>query len=232
MGEDPADVYMTGCPSIDLIPMVDLARPDDLFERYGGVGAEVHPNKPYIVVLQHPVTTEYGQGFAQVEQTLQAIDRIAMPTVWLWPNVDAGSDDISKGLRVYREQRSPDFVHFYRNFSAEDYLRLINGASCLVGNSSSGIREGAFLGVPVVNIGTRQQARERGPNVLDVGYDNQEIETAIRRQLAKGQYERSELFGDGKAGERIVEVLAKHEFKIQKRLTYSFVGSDARRALA
>ena len=110
-----------------------------------------------------------------------------MQTVWLWPNVDAGSDDISKGLRMYRERHKPKNIHFYKNFAVEDYARLLHNCACLIGNSSSALREGAFLGVPAVNIGTRQQGRERGHNVIDVGYEAGEIERAIRIQIQHGQ---------------------------------------------
>jgi UDP-N-acetylglucosamine 2-epimerase len=140
-----------------------------------------------------------------------------MQTVWLWPNVDAGSDDISKGLRIFREKDNPDYIHFYRNFSVEDYARLIYNCACLIGNSSSAIREGSFLGVPAVNIGSRQAGRERGPNVIDVDHDSGMIEDAIKKQLSHGKYERSFLYGDGKAGERIGEILANTSPVVQKR---------------
>jgi UDP-N-acetylglucosamine 2-epimerase len=143
-----------------------------------------------------------------------------MQTVWLWPNVDAGSDDISKGLRMYREKKNPEFIHFFRNFSVEDYARLIHNSACLVGNSSSALREGAFIGVPAVNIGTRQANREHGKNVIHVDYNSTEIQTAIKKQIENGRYERSTLFGDGRAGERIVEILCKTKINIQKHLHY------------
>lgn len=218
MGEDPEGVFWVGCPSIDLIPETDLTL-GDLFQRYTGVGAPIDPHRPYLVVVQHPVTTEYGHGTEQIWETLGAIATLRMQTVWLWPNVDAGSDDVSKGLRVFREQHRPDYIHFYRNFSPEDYLRLINHCSCLVGNSSSAIREGAYLGVPAVNIGTRQQGRERGPNVMDVPYDRTAILKAIERQLANGRYPADYTYGDGHAGERIARILAEYEPPIQKRLS-------------
>lgn len=220
MGEMPDTVHLSGCPSIDVIADLDLALPDDIFERYRGVGAPLDPRKPFLLVLQHPVTTEYGSGFDQVNATLEAVDRIRMQTVWIWPNVDAGSDEISKGLRVFREHRKPDYIHFYRNFTVEDYARVMNATACVVGNSSSGLREGAFLGVPVVNVGTRQQGRERGPNVIDAGYDADSIEAAIRRQVTHGRYESSDMFGDGTAGRQIAEALARADFRIQKRLNY------------
>lgn len=221
MGEAPDTVHFTGCPAIDLIAGIDLALPDDIFTRYKGVGAELAPTRPYLVVLQHPVTTEYGQGFTQINETLQAAARIGMPTAWLWPNVDAGSDDVSKGLRMYREREHPTWLHLYRNFAPEDYARLINNAACVVGNSSSGLREGAFLGVPVVNIGSRQGGREHGPNVVHAAYESRAIEAAVRKQVAHGRYPSSKMFGDGSAGRRIAEILASATFRIQKRLAYT-----------
>lgn len=220
MGEDPSTVYCTGCPAIDVVANIDLTLPQDIFKRYKGVGPDLDPNQPYLVVLQHPVTTEYGQGFYQINETLKAIKAIRMQTVWLWPNVDAGSDEISKGLRVFRERQKPDYIHFYRNFSVEDYARLISNAACLVGNSSSGLREGAYLGVPAVNIGSRQAGRENGDNIVHVDHDAKEIERVIRNQMEHGKYEMCTLFGDGKAGRRIAKILSEADIKIQKKLHY------------
>ena len=220
MGEEPERVHMTGCPAIDLIAGLDLTLPVDLFKNNKGVGAALDTNKPYLVVLQHPVTTEFGQGFEQVRETLAAVLALDMQTAWLWPNVDAGSDDISKGLRLHREHQGDGKLHFYRNFTPEDYTRLIGNAACLIGNSSSGLREGAFLGTPVVNIGTRQRNREHGPNVVHAAYDRVEIEAKARAQIAHGTYHCSPLFGDGSAGRRIADILANAEISVQKRLTY------------
>ena len=223
MGEAPDTVHLTGCPSIDVLADNDLALEPDIFKRYKGVGAEVDPAKPYIVVLQHPVTTEYGSGLAQINATLAAVDRIGrqgMQVIWLWPNVDAGSDDVAKGLRMFREKHNPDYLTLVRNFAVEDYAKVLNSASCLVGNSSSGIREGAFLGVPCVNIGSRQRGRERAANVVDVPHNGDAIFHAISRQIAHGRYPTSELFGDGKAGRRIADILARSPLRLQKSLNY------------
>ena len=220
MGEEPERVHMTGCPAIDLIAGLDLSLPEGLFKNNKGVGAALDTNKPYLVVLQHPVTTEFGQGFEQVRETLAAVLALDMQTAWLWPNVDAGSDDVSKGLRLHREHQGDGKLHFYRNFTPEDYARLIGNAACLIGNSSSGLREGAFLGTPVVNIGTRQRNREHGPNVVHAAYDRVEIEAKARAQIAHGTFHCSPLFGDGSAGRRIAGILANAEISVQKRLTY------------
>ena len=164
MGERPDTIHVAGCPSIDVLVENDLALPKDIFARNKGVGADLDISKPYVMVMQHPVTTEYGEGLTQIEATLKAVDRIGrqgMQVIWLWPNADAGSDDVAKGLRVFRENNDPDYLHLYRNFSPEDYARLLNNAVCMIGNSSSGLREAAYLGTPSVNIGTRQRGRDR-----------------------------------------------------------------------
>ena len=221
MGEDPEKVFLTGCPAIDIVAELDRKPPDDLLLRYGGVGPDLDIHKPYLVVLQHPVTTEFGSGMAQINETLAAVKAMGMQTVWLWPNVDAGSDEISKGLRMFRENEKPDWVHFYRNFSVEHYAQLIGNCACLIGNSSSGIREGSFLGVPAVNIGTRQANREQADNCINAGYNREEIEAAVRRHIDNGHYPTNTLYGDGKAGTRIADILANVDINIQKKLMYS-----------
>ena len=220
MGENADYVFNTGCPAIDAIASIDMTMPQDFFSRYGGVGYALDPAKPYIVVLQHPVTTEFGSGFAQINATLEAVQKSGMQTIWLWPNVDAGSDDISKGLRMFRERHRDVPLHFFRNFSVEDYARLINQSCCLIGNSSSGIRESAYLGVPSVNIGSRQQRRERGRNVVDVGYDANEIFAAIAKQLEHGRYQPDYLYGNGCSSDRIAKLLAEVDVPIQKTLQF------------
>jgi len=221
MGEDPATVVLTGCPSMDLLPPIaGEPLPPGFFERAGGVGPPVDPSAPYLVVMQHPVTTEFGEGLEQVRRTLEAVRRTGLQAVWFWPNVDAGSDDVSKGLRVFRERHPDAPVHFYRNMPPEAYARLIDNCACVVGNSSSALREGAFLGVPAVNVGTRQAGRERGPNAVDAPHDADAIHDAIRAQVAHGRYPRSALFGDGDAGRRIADALASCDPPLQKRLAY------------
>lgn len=220
MGEDKSKVFETGCPAMDLLCGIDLSLPSDFFARGGGVGPRIDASTPYLVVLQHPVTTEYERAEFQIEQTLMAVQRIAMQTIWLWPNVDAGSDHISKRLRMFRENNPQAQVHFVKNYPAEDYARLINNCACLIGNSSSAIREGAFLGVPAVNIGNRQRGREHGDNVVHAEYSTDDIAAKISEQLTHGRYKSSGLFGDGQAGKRIADILAKVDLSIQKRLCY------------
>ncbi len=223
MGEDPSTVFVTGCPSVDLAARVAARAGDapfDPFARYGGVGHTFDPGAGYLVVMQHPVTTEYQEALEQVNETLEAVAELDLPTFWFWPNVDAGSDRISKGIRHFRETHAVPRVYFFKNLAPEDFLRLLMGARCLVGNSSVGIRESAFLGLPVVNIGNRQAGRDRAGNVTDVGYDRAAIVEAVRAHLANGRYPSDPLYGDGTAGERVAEVLAACPLTVAKRITY------------
>jgi len=195
-------VTRVGSPSLDLLAGIDWSRKPDLMQKYGGVGPCLDLSQPYLVVLQHPVTTEYGATGSEIQATLDAVRDLRMQTVWFWPNVDAGQDAISEALRRFREIENPDYVHFFKNLSPEDFGRLLKGCSCLLGNTSAGIKEGAFLGVPYVCIGTRQNGREHGKNTVFVDYDTQQILSAVRYQL--GQiYEPDFTFGDGYASERI-----------------------------
>lgn len=222
MGEEHRKVYVTGCPSIDLAAEIadDPALNFNPFERYGGVGELNELTNGYLVVMQHPVTTEHEKARAHVLETLEAVYEINMPTLWFWPNVDAGSDGTSNGIRSFREKYKPENINFFKNMAPTDFLRLLYSSRCLVGNSSVGIRECSFLGVPVVNIGTRQQGRERGQNVIDVGYSRKAIKEAIERQLGNGRYSQDKLYGTGHAGKEISYVLADAPLEIEKRLTY------------
>jgi UDP-hydrolysing UDP-N-acetyl-D-glucosamine 2-epimerase len=223
MGETPDSVFVTGCPSIDIAAEV-LENPEmdfDPFRKYGGVGAPVDLSGGYLVVMQHPVTTEYEEARRQVTETLSAVHRVGLPTLWFWPNVDAGSDGMSKGIRAYRELEKPENIHFFKNMASADFLRLLYNSRGIVGNSSVGIRECSFLGVPAVNIGTRQAGRDRGCNVTDTDYRREEIEHSIREHLRNGRPQRDDLYGDGQAGRRIAELLNEVPLCTEKRLTYA-----------
>ena len=222
MGESAEAVFVTGCPSVDLAARsVADRRPLDPFAKYGGVGRRFDTRQEYLVVMQHPVTVEYADAGRQVSETLEAIRELNMPTFWFWPNVDAGSDQISKEIRRFREQDDLEGLFFFKNMTPEDFYKLIIDAKVLIGNSSVGIRESAYLGIPVVNIGTRQKGRERGRNVTDVGYDRREIVAAVRRQMElDDHYPSDPIYGDGSAGERIAELLATQPLVVDKRISY------------
>ena len=222
LGEDPGTVVVTGCPSIDIAAEVAASPAFDFdpFVKYGGVGPTTDLSKGYLVVMQHPVTTEYEEARQQVDETLYAVRDAGLPVLWFWPNVDAGSDGTSKGIRVFREKEKPGNFHLFRNMFPEDFLRLLVHATAIVGNSSVAIRECSYLGVPAVNIGSRQQGRERGKNVIDVDHDRTAIAAAIAEHRRRGKGPSDHLYGDGRAGARIADCLATTALTVEKRLTY------------
>ena len=222
MGENAERVFITGCPSIDIADEV-AENPEldfDPFKKYGGVGNITDISDGYIVAMQHPVTTEYGMSRAHVNETLNAVKDLDIPVFWFWPNVDAGADGTSKGIRAFREKNPDTKIHFFKSMEPMDFLKVLKNSKCLVGNSSVGIRESSYLGVPVVNIGSRQRGRERGRNVIDVDYDSGLIKTAIENQMNTGHYERDTIYGDGKAGEKIADLLASAPLTIDKIISY------------
>ncbi len=222
MGEDPDSVINTGCPSIDLAREIVAENTTDFdpVQKYGGVGRADNWRDGYLVVMQHPVTTEYAQAREDVWKTLEVIHEIGMPTFWFWPNVDAGADGTSNGIRSYRERHNPQNILFFKNMEPADFLRLIRNCRCLVGNSSVGIRESAYLGVPVVNIGTRQNRRLRGSNVIDTDYDKEQIRAAIQKHLQNRPPSGITIYGDGFSGERIARVLEEFPLHFHKTITY------------
>ena len=224
LGEVPARVFNVGCPSIDIAREVVLDRNAlesfNPFVDYTGVGDELDVSKPYLVVMQHPVTTEFGESCQQITATLNAVKSIDMQVFVMWPNPDTGTEGLSQGIRRFRELEKPKNFHFFKNMRPEDFLRLLKKSACLIGNSSVGIRECSYLGVPVVNIGTRQLDRQRGPNVIDTNSQEQEIVAAIRQQLSHGPYARTEVYGDGLSGAKAAQVLRDQSPPINKRIMY------------
>lgn len=221
LGEAEDSIYNTGCPSIDLaVPILSKNRLSfNPYHKYGGVGQEPEFKNGYIVVMQHPNTTVLDQNRAHIEETLKAIDELKIPAFWFWPNIDAGADGTSTGIRAYREYHDLEHVHFFKNMSSEDFLELIFNAKALVGNSSVGLREASFLGVPVINIGNRQHRRLRAENVIDVEPETTAIKQVVNLQIQK-KYSKSELYGNGNSGEKITEILSEVKLKFHKTITY------------
>ena len=222
LGELPESIHNVGCPRLDLVAeIIDNLDDVDMSPVFDeGVGDVINIKKPFIILSQHPVTTEYGAGEQQILNSLRAIKSTGLPAIVLWPNGDAGSEDIARGMRKFREHEDSGHFHYFKNLPIDVYIKLMKTTACLVGNSSSGIRDGAFIGTPSVNIGTRQNMRERGKNVIDVDNDQQQIYNGILRQLANGLYPSEAIYGDGKAGQRIADVLATCDWQIQKTITY------------
>jgi UDP-hydrolysing UDP-N-acetyl-D-glucosamine 2-epimerase len=216
LGEDPKSIFVTGCPSIDIVKQATDIPISKVLSKYKGVGKQINYDGDYILVSQHSVTTNYLKARDQILQTLIAVQNLDRQTIWLWPNIDSGSDAISKLLREFREQHAENKITFYRNFSAEDYARILRNCSCIIGNSSSGIRESAYLGTPSVIVGDRQFGREHGKNVIFVKHDSNEIFQAAVQQISHGKYESSDLFGTGNSGEKMISIIENFIPSIQK----------------
>ena len=222
LGEDPDYVFNTGCPSIDLAAEV-LQKPAldfNPYKLYGGNGSQPDYTNGYIVVMQHPVTTEFNEARFQAEETVEAVKEIKMPVFWFSPNADAGSDAFSNSIRAIKADANMKHVHFFDNMIPTDFLKLVYNAQCLVGNSSMGIRECSFMGIPVVNIGTRQEGRERAENVIEVNHSKEEILEAISYWKSNKRPLQSFIYGMGDAGERMAAVLAKVPLRFSKTLQF------------
>lgn len=206
----PETIHVVGSPSLDIIAEIELENLEPLtaFQETAGSGAQIDHEKPFVLVSQHPVVGEQDAADTQIAETAAAISDIGLPAIWILPNMDAGrtairhylEDNISRGFDVP--------VRLYPSMPLQVYARAMNACACLIGNSSSGIREATFLGVPTVNIGTRQTGRERGANVIDVSYDRKEITTAIAHQVSHGRYTQDLRYGDGHSGDHIAALLA------------------------
>ncbi|MBI4118602.1 MAG: UDP-N-acetylglucosamine 2-epimerase (hydrolyzing) [Parcubacteria group bacterium] len=201
MGEDPQYVFPVGCPSIDaLLSARDIAS-DQLKQELGGFDT----SKPFILIIQHTVTTEAGEVSGQIEETIQALKELDVPALLLYPNNDAGGRSIVQAI-----EGTP--IHRVRTLSYEVFANVLKRAGVLVGNSSTGIHEAATFRIPVVNIGNRQQGRMRPENVIDVANDRREIGEAVNRALTDRAFlEKVQTcdnpYGDGKSAARIVKVL-------------------------
>lgn len=210
MGRPKETVFHTGCPSIDILNKKSLELSEKTQIKINGVGIQIDWNKPFFLIVQHPVTTSYGNGKKQILETLAAAKTFKnYQKIVLWPNADAGSDDVSKGIREFREKNPDAAFAYFKNFSPEAYAKILNNSKCCIGNSSSFIREGSFLGCPVVLVGDRQQGREMGKNCIQSPYKKIKIIESIKKQLKAKKYPKEKIFSKKDAGKTIAKIIAK-----------------------
>ena len=219
MGERSDTILGTGCPSSDLALRIDRTLTDEIVNSKGG-GAHIDTTKPFLLVVFHPTTTQYGSEQEEMEQLLVSLEELHMPTIFLWPNIDAGADHISKAIRLFRDHRSPGWLRTLTNLTPENYLRVLAATASAIGNSSSFVRDASFLGTPVVLVGARQDGRETDAHVVRVPPIASVISEAVLAQLSHGRYAPSDLYGDGQVSERIAEALAFLKPYRQKKLAY------------
>jgi len=212
LGENPSYIFNVGCPSIDTIVQTPKVHKSILESKFN-----IDFSKPTILLIQHPVTTESNESNKQILNTINAIKELEVQALVALPNNDAGSSEIideikNSGLSWYASLSTQDFVNVYRNIDA------------IVGNSSSGIHESSTFGIPAVNIGTRQQDRERAKNVIDVSYEKESIKAGIEKALFDLNFREcvrniANPYGDGQSSKRIVKILKTIDLKgiVQKR---------------
>lgn len=221
MGERPESILGIGCPSSDIARVMDRSL-DPAIINSRGSGGKIDVSQPFLLVIFHPTTTEFGGERAQMEQLLQALHEVKHQTVLLWPNIDAGSDHVTRAIRHFRDLHKPEWLHTLVNLSPEDYLKVLINAACAVGNSSSFVRDASYFGTPVVLVGNRQEGRETDVHVVQSPPLAPEIVSAVKYQLAHGRYGPSDLYGDGQVSERVAEGLARLKPYVQKRLHYVY----------
>lgn len=216
MGENSRYVFNVGSSDIEFVAK-NTFRVSEKLINHLGVGDIIDIDKPFLIAMQHPVTSEVGKNLKNVEETLYAVHELGIPTIWFWPNVDAGTDEVSNGIRRFRELKKPGHMRFLKYLPPEQFIGLLQRASCLVGNSSSGIKECSYLGIPVINVGTRQNGRMRADNVIDVGYEKGAIKRAVKKQFAHGPYAPSDIYYQRGTGKKIAQTLAKIRLYSQKQ---------------
>lgn len=220
MGERPDTILGVGCPSSDIAATLDRTLLSEVVNTPGS-GGWIHVDKPFLLAVFHPMTTEYGGEQQQMEELLEALHRLRTQTLLLWPNIDAGADHISKAVRVFRDQRKPAWLRMLINLAPEDYLKVLANTACAIGNSSSFVRDAGYFGTPVVLVGNRQDGRETDVHVTPVAPAAREIVAAVRMQLAHGRYQPSTLYGDGRVSDRIARALLRLQPYVQKRLFFA-----------
>jgi GDP/UDP-N,N'-diacetylbacillosamine 2-epimerase (hydrolysing) len=220
MGEQEFRIHLTGAPQLDELVNGDFARPQEISGLF-----RLDLKRPIILLVQHPVTEEYGQTVAQIQETLEAVCSLGFQTLAIFPNNDAGNMEIRRLIERYQRP----FMRVERNVPRYLFAGLMNVANVMVGNSSSGLIEAPCFKLPAVNVGTRQRGRQRGNNVIDVDSNRHKIKAAIERALSsefrdnlEANYE-NPYQGDGQVSRRIVQLLKTitiTEDLLKKQITY------------
>ncbi len=221
MGERPDTILGIGCPSSDIARELDRTLAAEIVNGRGS-GAQIDFERPFLLAIFHPTTTEYGGERQQMEELLAALNVVEQQTILLWPNIDAGADHVSKAIRSFRENVKPNWLRTLINLPPEEYLKVLANTACAIGNSSSFVRDASYFGTPVVLVGNRQEGRETDLHATRVSVALEEIVKAIRKQLAHGRYAPSTLYGDGYVADRVANALAEFRPYIQKRLHYIY----------
>ena len=221
LGEEKKRVYFSGCPGMDILKNFTKKVTKNFFNKVNFTGVKFKFEKNFLLIVNHPVSTETKKdNLKKMKILFKCLNNIKIHKIMFWPNLDTYSDVISSEMRNFKEKHKKNDYTFVINSSPEEYATLLNNASCLVGNSSSFIREGSQLGVPAVLLGSRQLKREVGRNVIYTNYNIKNIINKINYQIKKKRYKSQNIYGKGNSGKFIVKVLEKLKPTIKKQITY------------
>lgn len=220
LGEESWRIFKAGAPALDRIKKARLPDKNKLFKKYNLAG-----NEHLIILVQHPVSSQVKDAGRQIKITLEALKTLKIQTLLIYPNADGGS---RKMIEVIKKYESLSFIRSFKSIPHEDYLGLLKFASLLVGNSSSALIEAPSFGLPAINIGIRQEGREHGRNIINIGHDKRLIIKAVKKAIYNRRFKASvkrfkNLYGDGRACERIAKVLSRIKLDkrlLEKRITY------------
>ncbi len=226
LGENSKFVFNVGCPRIDEIKKIlKNYNKKYIFSQLNkkGVGAKINENEKFIILCNHPVTSDFSNNAKNMEILLKAVTKTGIKCLALWPNPDAGSDLISKKIRQFRENNfyAKNF-RFIKNLPLNVFIPLLDITECIVGNSSAGVRDCSFIGTRAINIGSRQNKRLSGKNITNIKeYSEKKIINEIFNQIKKGKSKSEKIYGDGTAAKKIVKIILKLK-KIQTQKTINY----------
>ena len=220
MGENKNYVFNFGSPDIEVVEKLTNKKVVNLHNvinvNQTGSGSYIDIGKDFLMVMYHPVTTEIDKLARVTRMLLKAVHEIDMPALWFWPNYDAGAERISHEMRVFSNNIRNHKIRFMRYLPPKDFLYLLKNTKCLIGNSSAGIKECSYLGIPVVDISLRQNKRLRSDNVLCAGSDKENLKKSVRAQIKRGRYPKSRIYQSSNTSKKISEKLAMIKLYTQK----------------
>ena len=215
MGERRENIFNVGCPSLDALFLEKKIAPSEILKKF-----KIDVKKDFIIIIQHPVTSEDKNSGKQILETIKAVKKSLLPALFVLPNNDSGHRDIIKIIKKSR-------IRWTETLSLSEYSSLLSYARILIGNSSSGIHEAASFKLPVINIGTRQNGRLKPKNIINTDYNRNDIYNKIKFCMSNKEYLKTikslkNPYGDGKSSLKIVRILSRIDLtkSTQKQNTY------------
>ncbi|HHU17967.1 MAG TPA: UDP-N-acetylglucosamine 2-epimerase (hydrolyzing) [Clostridiales bacterium] len=223
MGEEPWRVHVVGNPALDSIRKQPYLGLDYI---NGKLGTNIKENEPFILLIKHPLSSEVELAEKQMEITMEAISELGYKTIVIYPNSDAGNYGMIQVIKKY--EKKFDFIKAFETLPRDIFVNLQRKTALLLGNSSAGILEAPFLGLPVVNIGSRQKQRQHSENIIFVPHDKEKIKEAINKVINDKEFIRickncSNPYGDGYSSKRIVDIILSTPINselLNKQITY------------